>query len=72
MKRMGENNSYTKTFKKSILPADLIDRTAIVTVNRLGFTVFIFTKGNLHEHRRILSNGILLLVFFFFCSMNFF
>jgi hypothetical protein len=64
MKRMGENNSYTKIFKKSILPADLIDRTAIVTVNRLGFTVFIFTKGNLHEYRRIASNGILFLVSF--------
>ncbi|CAF0899767.1 unnamed protein product [Rotaria sordida] len=42
---------------KSILPADLIDRAVIFTVDRLGFSVYICTKGNVHEYTRIISSG---------------
>lgn len=61
---MGENNNSIKEFRKSILPADLIDRAAIFTVNRYGFTVYICTKGNLHEYKHTVNYGIYL----FFCN----
>lgn len=67
-KRIDKDNNYTRIFRKSILPAELIDRTAIFTVSRLGFSVYICIKGNLHEYTRINSNGILLI---FLCISKF-
>ncbi|CAF3626328.1 unnamed protein product [Adineta steineri] len=46
------DDSFTKTFRKSVLPTELIDRAVIFTVHRLGFTVYICTKGNMHEYIR--------------------
>ncbi|CAF4363869.1 unnamed protein product [Rotaria sp. Silwood2] len=54
---MTDDNNYTRIFRKSILPAELIDRAAIFTVNRLGFNVYICMKGNIHEYRRAASSG---------------
>jgi hypothetical protein len=51
------NNVSTKIYNKSILPAELIDRAAIFTLDRLGFSVYICTKGNLHEYTRSVSDG---------------
>ncbi|CAF0936913.1 unnamed protein product [Adineta ricciae] len=48
-KKVIDGNRYTKKYRRSVIPADLIDRTAIITVNQLGFTVYICTKGNVHE-----------------------
>ncbi|CAF3871031.1 unnamed protein product [Rotaria sp. Silwood2] len=56
-KTMTDDNNYTRIFRKSILPAELIDRAAIFTVNRLGFNVYICMKGNIHEYRRAASSG---------------
>lgn len=57
---MNDNKDFEKIFKRSILPAELIDRAAIFTVNRLGFSVFICVKGNVHEYKRVSSEGILI------------
>ena len=62
-KTIGKNNNYIKEYRKSVLPAELIDRTAIFTINQLGFSVYICIKGNLHEYKRILSNGMSLNLF---------
>ncbi|CAF1932270.1 unnamed protein product [Rotaria magnacalcarata] len=56
-KRVGDNNDCKKIFRRSILPADLIDRAAIFTVDRLGFSVYICVKGNPHEYTRIASSA---------------
>ncbi|CAF3348810.1 unnamed protein product [Rotaria sp. Silwood1] len=56
-KKVVDDKNTTRIFKKSILPAELIDRAAIFTVHRLGFSVYICIKGNVHEYTRILSSG---------------
>ncbi|UJR25524.1 hypothetical protein I4U23_006870 [Adineta vaga] len=52
-----DEKHYTNVYAKSVLPADLIDRTAIITVNQLGFTVYICIKGNVHEFIRTTYPG---------------
>jgi hypothetical protein len=56
---MGNDDKYIKTYKRSILPAELIDRAAIFTIDRLGFSVYICIKGNLHEYKKVFCNGML-------------
>lgn len=57
-KTSNDKKEFTRKFKKSILPAELIDRVAVFTVDRLGFRVYICLKGNIHEYTRTNSTGI--------------